>query len=81
VAALDYAAQGVCINAIAPGPILTERLQVAGRRPAEGRDGGAGAPARPAGGAPPAPEHAAFVTGLTLTVDDSITTGCRRPTR
>ena len=30
VAALDYAAQGIRINAIAPGPILTERLQAAG---------------------------------------------------
>jgi NAD(P)-dependent dehydrogenase (short-subunit alcohol dehydrogenase family) len=30
VAALDYAERGVRVNAIAPGPILTEQLQAAG---------------------------------------------------
>ncbi len=30
VAALDYAAQGIRVNAIAPSAILTERLQAAG---------------------------------------------------
>jgi NAD(P)-dependent dehydrogenase (short-subunit alcohol dehydrogenase family) len=31
-AALDYAASGVRVNALAPGPILTERLQQAGEQ-------------------------------------------------
>lgn len=31
-AALDYAAAGIRVNALAPGPILTERLQRAGER-------------------------------------------------
>jgi len=30
VAALDYAAQGIRVNVVAPGPILTERLEAAG---------------------------------------------------
>src|SRR4029453_165775 len=33
VAALDYAAQGIRVNAIAPGPLLTDPLQAAGGAP------------------------------------------------
>src|SRR5215813_2242438 len=36
VAALDYADQGIRVNVVAPGPILTHHLQAAG--PADGRD-------------------------------------------
>ncbi|MDB5716542.1 MAG: short-chain dehydrogenase/reductase [Sphingomonadales bacterium] len=32
VAALEYAAQGIRVNAIAPGPILTDQLQAAGEQ-------------------------------------------------
>ena len=84
MAALDYAAQGVRINAIAPGPILTSAC----RSPAGGqRKAGMVVPVRRLGRPAELPplwscsERAAFVTGLTLTVDGSITTGCRRPTR
>jgi NAD(P)-dependent dehydrogenase (short-subunit alcohol dehydrogenase family) len=75
VAALDYAAQGIRVNAIAPGPILTERLQAAGEE-MQHRAGMAmpmrriGQPAEVAAAAVwLCSDHASFVTGATLAID------------
>ncbi|MFC7280124.1 SDR family NAD(P)-dependent oxidoreductase [Paractinoplanes rhizophilus] len=80
-AALDYAAQGVRINAIAPGPIHTEQLDRAG---AAAREHVARAvPAKRLGTVDEvaaairwlcAPE-AAFVTGSTLVIDGGLLAG------
>jgi NAD(P)-dependent dehydrogenase (short-subunit alcohol dehydrogenase family) len=74
VAALDYAEQGVRVNAIAPGPILTERLEAAGE--AQRAAGNAmpmrriGQPSEVASAAVwLCSEQASFVTGATLVID------------
>lgn len=75
VAALDYAGQGIRVNALAPGPILTDNL----RRAGEGAQQAAAA-AMPLGriGQPEevaaaavwlSCDEAAFVTGTTLVLD------------
>jgi NAD(P)-dependent dehydrogenase (short-subunit alcohol dehydrogenase family) len=75
VAALDHAADGVRINAIAPGPILTDNLERAGEAAQQ-----AAARAMPLGrvGRPEevaaavlwlCSEQAGFITGTTLTID------------
>ena len=75
VAALDYAAAGVRVNAIAPGPILTDNLVRAG---AEGQRMAAMAMPMQRIGTPDevaaatvwlCSDHAAFITGTTLVVD------------
>jgi NAD(P)-dependent dehydrogenase (short-subunit alcohol dehydrogenase family) len=75
VAALDYAGQGVRVNAIAPGPILTGGLEAAGEELQ--RQAGMAMPMRRVG--TPAEvaaaavwlcsDQASFVTGAILTVD------------
>jgi len=75
VAALDYAAQGIRVNAIAPGPILTDRLQAAGEEMQ--RRAGMAMPMRRIG--QPAEvaaatvwlcsDQASFITGVILPVD------------
>lgn len=75
VAALDYAAQGIRVNAIAPGPILTERLQAAGEEMQ--RKAGLAMPMGRIGTTAEVAdaavwlcsEHASFITGATLAID------------
>jgi NAD(P)-dependent dehydrogenase (short-subunit alcohol dehydrogenase family) len=75
VAALDYAALGVRVNAIAPGPILTDNLRRAGR---EGQRLAAEAMPMRRTGRPDevaaaavwlCSDAAGFVTGTTLVID------------
>src|SRR5439155_3914496 len=80
-AALDHADRGIRVNALAPGPILTETLQRAGQQ-AQQRAAGS-LPMRRVG----RPEEVAaaavwlcsaessFVTGVTLTVDGGMLAG------
>ena len=75
VAALDYAAAGIRVNAIAPGPVLTDALSAAGEQ-AQARVA-ASVPLRRVGTVADVAEAAlwlasdasAFVTGSTITVD------------
>jgi NAD(P)-dependent dehydrogenase (short-subunit alcohol dehydrogenase family) len=80
-AALDYARQGIRVNALAPGPILTETLQRAGEAARQ-----ASAASVPVGriGTPDevaaavlwlSGPHAAFVTGVTIPIDGGMTAG------
>ncbi len=75
VAALDYAQQGVRVNAIAPGPILTDHLARAG---ADAQQAAAAAMPMRRIGQPDevaaaviwlCSDEAAFVTGTTLVID------------
>jgi NAD(P)-dependent dehydrogenase (short-subunit alcohol dehydrogenase family) len=75
VAALDYAARGVRVNAIAPGPILTDALGRAG--PAGQQAAAAAMPMRRVGQPDEVAaaavflcsDDAAFITGTTLVID------------
>jgi NAD(P)-dependent dehydrogenase (short-subunit alcohol dehydrogenase family) len=75
VAALDYAEQGIRVNALAPGPILTENLERAGEA---GREAAAAALPMKRIGCPEevagavvwlSSELARFITGATLAID------------
>src|SRR6266496_3167082 len=83
VAALDYADQGVRVNVVAPGPILTHHLQAAGEEAQ--RQAGRSTPMRRVG----QPEEvaaavvwlcsdaASFVTGVTLPIDGGQSAGLK----
>jgi NAD(P)-dependent dehydrogenase (short-subunit alcohol dehydrogenase family) len=83
VAALDYAAQGLRVNAIAPGPILTDGLAKAG--PDAQRAAASAMPmqriGQPAEVAAAAvwlsSDESAFVTGTTLIIDGGELAGVR----
>jgi NAD(P)-dependent dehydrogenase (short-subunit alcohol dehydrogenase family) len=75
VAALDYADEGVRVNAIAPGPIYTDNLERAGE---EGRRAAAAAMPMKRIGRPEevadavvwlCSEQASFITGTTMVID------------
>jgi len=86
-AALDYAAEGIRVNALAPGPVLTGRLEQAGRRVQEmaGRAMPMARVGRPEEVAAAArwlcsPE-AAYITGAVLPVDGGKLAGNPPPQR
>lgn len=87
VAALDYADQGVRVNVIAPGPILTEQLQQAG---AEAQRGAAASTPMGRIGEPEevaalvlwlCSTSAAFITGAVVPIDGGQAAGLRPPRR
>jgi hypothetical protein len=75
VAALDYADQGVRVNVVAPGPILTHHLEAAGEEAQ--RLAGLSTPMRRVGQAQEVAaavvwlcsDQASFITGVTLPID------------
>ena len=85
VAALDYADQGIRVNVVAPGPILTHHLEAAGaeaQRQAAmsspmGRLGGAGEVADVVTWLCSA--GSSYVTGVTVPIDGGQTAGLKPP--
>jgi NAD(P)-dependent dehydrogenase (short-subunit alcohol dehydrogenase family) len=81
VAALDYADQGVRVNVVAPGPILTHHLEAAG--PDAQRFAGNSTPMRRLGTAEEVAQvvvwlcsdQASFVTGVVLPIDGGQSAG------
>jgi NAD(P)-dependent dehydrogenase (short-subunit alcohol dehydrogenase family) len=85
VAALDYADQGIRVNVVAPGPILTHHLLAAG--PEAQRQAGLSTPMRRIGRAEEVAaavlwlcsEQASFITGATLPIDGGQHAGITPP--
>ena len=85
VAALDYADQGIRVNVLAPGPILTHHLEAAGEEAQ--RLAGLSTPMRRVGRADEvaaaviwlSSDQASFVTGATLPIDGGQYAGTKPP--
>jgi NAD(P)-dependent dehydrogenase (short-subunit alcohol dehydrogenase family) len=85
VAALDYADQGIRVNVIAPGPILTHHLERAGEEAQRGA--AASTPMRRVGRVEEVAaavlwlcsDHASFITGATLPIDGGQYAGQKPP--
>jgi NAD(P)-dependent dehydrogenase (short-subunit alcohol dehydrogenase family) len=85
VAALDYADQGIRVNVVAPGPILTYHLEAAGEEAQ--RQAGLATPMRRVGRAEEVAstvvwlcsDQASFVTGATLPIDGGQHAGIKPP--
>lgn len=85
VAALDYADQGVRVNVVAPGPILTHHLEAAG--PQAQRLAGLATPMRRTGTVPEVAqtvlwlcsERSSFITGAVIPVDGGQAAGNKPP--
>ena len=85
VAALDYADQGIRVNVVAPGPILTEHLETAGAEAQ--RLAGQSTPMRRLGRADEVADvvlwlcsdRSSFVTGATIPIDGGQHAGTKPP--
>ena len=85
VAALDYADQGIRVNVVAPGPILTHHLEAAGEEAQ--RRAGLSTPMRRVGRSEEVAatvlwlcsDQASFVTGATLPIDGGQYAGIKPP--
>jgi NAD(P)-dependent dehydrogenase (short-subunit alcohol dehydrogenase family) len=85
VAALDYADQGIRVNVVAPGPILTYHLEQAGEEAQ--RLAGQSTPMRRVGQAEEVAatvlwlcsDQASFVTGITVPIDGGQSAGVKPP--
>ena len=85
VAALDYADQGIRVNVVAPGPILTHHLQAAG--PEAQRLAGLSTPMRRTGTAAEVARavlwlcsaQSSFITGIVLPIDGGQSAGNKPP--
>ena len=85
VAALDYADQGIRVNVVAPGPILTYHLEAAG--PQAQRAAGLSAPMRRVGTAAEVAravmwlcsDESSFITGTVIPIDGGQSAGNKPP--
>lgn len=85
VAALDYADQGIRVNVVAPGPILTHHLEAAGKEAQ--RQAAMSSPMGRVGGADEVADvvtwlcspASSYVTGVTVPIDGGQTAGLKPP--